>query len=91
MGPEVYTITTAAESAGSDQRKRVRAYLLSMTVRTVCFLGAIVTPSPWRWFMVGLAVLLPYVAVVLANSRRHRDLAGVIETGYRTALPRHHQ
>ena len=48
-------------------------YLFSMSLRTLCFVLAVVTPSPLRWFFVAGAVFLPYVAVVLANAtdRRH--------------------
>ena len=36
-----------------------------MLVRTVCFIGLVITPSPWRWsFLVGAAVI-PAIAVVL--------------------------
>jgi hypothetical protein len=43
---------------------------MSMAIRTVCFLGAIVTTGWLRWTLVAGAVLLPYVAVVMANAGR---------------------
>lgn len=57
---------------------RQRRYLWSMLVRTVCFIGLVVTPSPWRWlFLLGAAVI-PAIAVVLGNAadRRTRDPGG---------------
>jgi membrane-associated phospholipid phosphatase len=69
MPDEVFTITTAAVDPAVEQRPRQRAYLISMAVRTVCFLGAVVTPSPWRWGLALAAVALPYFAVVVANAR----------------------
>lgn len=69
MPDEVHTITTVAADGSVDQRRRQRAYLISMAARTVCFLGAIVTPSPWRWVLAFGAVALPYFAVVVANAR----------------------
>ena len=47
---------------------RQRRYLWSMLVRTLCFLGLVITPSPWRWpFLLG-AALIPAIAVVLGNA-----------------------
>lgn len=41
-----------------------------MAIRTVCFLGAILASGWLRWLLVAGAVLLPYVAVVMANAGR---------------------
>lgn len=73
MPDEVFRITTAAPDRGIDQRARQRAYLISMAVRTACFLGAVVAPSPWRWALAAAAVVLPYFAVIIANSRTIED------------------
>lgn len=44
-----------------------------MTVRTLCFIGAIVVGDGWfRWVLVVGAFVLPYVAVVMANSASPR-------------------
>ena len=62
-------ITTAPHNAGADIDRRRRRYLFSMAIRTLCFVGAIVVGPGWiRWVLVLLAFVLPYVAVVLANS-----------------------
>ncbi len=66
--PEVHRITTAAAGLSDDQRSRTRRYLISMSIRTLCFLGAVFAPSPWRWILLVGAVFLPYVAVVMANA-----------------------
>lgn len=58
-----------------DQRARTRRYLVSMAVRTVCFIGAIIASGWLRWALVVAAVLLPYVAVVMANAGRKRSAA----------------
>jgi Flp pilus assembly protein TadB len=71
-GP-VYRITGAQTSLATDQRARTRRYLMSMSIRTVCFLCAIVAHGPLRWVLVVGAVVLPYVAVVGANAGRERD------------------
>ena len=41
-----------------------------MIIRTICFLGAVLASNPWRWFLILGAVLLPYLAVVIANAGR---------------------
>ena len=41
-----------------------------MMIRTACFLLAVILPSPWRWFALVGALLLPYIAVVVANAGR---------------------
>ena len=67
-------ITSAAESRDADIASRQKRYLLSMGLRTVCFVGAIVVGGGWlRWVLVVAAILLPYVAVVMANAVNSRD------------------
>ena len=67
-------ITTAATSHHEDIANRQRRYVISMTIRTLCFVGAVAVGPGWlRWVLVAGAVLLPYVAVVLANSESRRD------------------
>ena len=41
-----------------------------MGIRTACFLLAIVASGPLRWVLFTAAVVLPYVAVVVANGGR---------------------
>lgn len=73
-------ITTAPVSHQSDVDGRQRRYLISMGVRTVCFIGAVaVGPGPLRWLLVLGAVFLPYIAVVMANRATPRLPGGPIE------------
>ena len=66
---EAVRITTAATSHQADISARQRRYVISMAVRTACFLAAILVGPGWlRWVLVAAAVLLPYVAVVMANA-----------------------
>ncbi|TDD65114.1 DUF3099 domain-containing protein [Actinomadura darangshiensis] len=73
--PAVYTVTDAPRPMSEDIGHRQRRYLISMGVRTACFVGAVVAAvagAPW-WLallMVVGALLLPYVAVVVANGGR---------------------
>jgi hypothetical protein len=44
-----------------------------MAIRTLCFVGAVVVGPGWlRWVLVVGAFILPYVAVVMANSASPR-------------------
>jgi hypothetical protein len=70
--PEAVRITSAAASHNDDIASRQKRYLLSMGLRTVCFVGAIIASLlgiHWLWpiLIVG-ALVLPYVAVVMANA-----------------------
>ena len=69
---EVHTITTAQASRDVDLSRRMRKYLISMSVRTVCFVLAVVFDGPLRWVFASAAVVLPYVAVVVANAAPRR-------------------
>ncbi|WP_343230771.1 DUF3099 domain-containing protein [Yinghuangia seranimata] len=68
----VFEISGARKSLSEDVRARQRRYIISMSVRTVCFLLAVVFSGPLRWAMLAGAVLLPYIAVVVANGGRSR-------------------
>ncbi len=70
------SITSARTSHSEDLHKRQVRYLMSMGIRTVCFVLAIVTTGPLRWVLVSAAVFLPYVAVVLANAGDRRTSTG---------------
>lgn len=67
-------ITTASAGAAADIASRQKRYLIAMGVRTLCFLtvaGLAIThagPGWLPWIFVVGAVVLPYVAVVMANA-----------------------
>ena len=75
-GPSAVRITTAAQSRDAEIAGRQLRYVLSMAVRTVCFVAAIlasVAGIDWLWpILIVAALLLPYVAVVMANARTTR-------------------
>src|SRR5262245_31683666 len=67
-------ITTAATSRGDDISARQRRYVISMGIRTVCFIAAVAVGPGWlRWVLIVGAIFLPYVAVVMANAANGRD------------------
>lgn len=75
--PDPVRITTATRSHGEDLAQRQRRYLISMTLRTVCFLLAILSMGHWwLWLFVAGSVFLPAIAVVIANSRGEPDPGG---------------
>jgi type IV secretory pathway TrbD component len=66
-------ITTARTSHSDELRGREKRYLLSMAVRTVCVVLAVVADGFLRWGFIAGAVILPYVAVVMANVGARTD------------------
>lgn len=65
---EAIRITTAARSHLDDIRARQKRYLFSMSLRTICFVGAvIVRDGIFMWLLIAGALILPYIAVVMAN------------------------
>ena len=79
--PDVVRITDAPISTADEIGARQRRYLLSMGLRTLCFVGAIVVGSGWlRWVLVVAALVLPYVAVVMANAASPK-VAGTMPEG----------
>jgi type III secretory pathway component EscV len=76
---DVYTITDAQRGLSVEQSGRTRRYLISMGIRTACVLLAIFVPGWPRWVFITGAVVLPYLAVVIANAGRENDDPG--ETG----------
>ena len=83
----VYRITGAPTAQSEDLRGRTRRYLVSMGLRTVCFIGATVVSGPLRWVLVVGAVLLPYLAVVFANAGRAARGSAPPVTVYQPGLP----
>lgn len=67
-------ITTATRSHSADISARQRRYVISMTIRTICFLLAVVSMGQWfMWVFLVASFVLPYVAVVMANAGSSAD------------------
>jgi Protein of unknown function (DUF3099) len=72
-GGQVFRITAARQGLAADVRARQRRYIISMSVRTVSVILAAVLWNVERHVAVValvLGVVLPYVAVVIANAGR---------------------
>jgi apolipoprotein N-acyltransferase len=69
---EPVLITTAPPSPAAERRARERRYLITMGLRLVCFILAIVLFGlGLRWiaaFAVAGSLILPWVAVIAANA-----------------------
>ena len=70
-------ITTASRPHSEELRSRERRYLISMGIRTVCFLLAVVFIGHWvMWVFMAASLLLPPVAVIIANAGASPDPGG---------------
>jgi hypothetical protein len=75
--PEPVRITTARRGHAEDVSARQRRYLISMGVRTACFLLAVVCIGHWfMWVFLGASLVLPPIAVIIANANAPTDPGG---------------
>ena len=68
----VYSVTSARSSQRDEVSGRERRYVIAMTVRTACFVGAVIawqTVGAWLGAILFVgAIVLPYTSVILANA-----------------------
>jgi hypothetical protein len=89
----VYRITVARQGLDEDVRGRQRRYVISMLVRTAAVILTVLlwnVSTPVAAVTLVLGVLLPYVAVVIANAGRENvpSLPSAhLSTGARMSLP----
>ena len=71
-GEPVYSITSASSGHSDNIGSRELRYGISMGIRTLCFVGAVVawqTIGGWvPWVLLVGALVLPYTSVILANA-----------------------
>jgi hypothetical protein len=65
---QVQSATSLPPSPDEERRGRVIKYTITMSVRVVCFLLIFVVPGWWRIIPVLGTIVLPYIAVVIANT-----------------------
>lgn len=59
---------TSLELSPDEERSiRMRKYTIAMSVRMLCIVAGVFTSGWLMWVFFGLAIFLPYFAVVLAN------------------------
>lgn len=73
MSDKPISISNAQVAHSEEIPGRMKRYLISMSIRTACFIGAVIAPSPIRWFLLVGAVILPYIAVVMANAGQEQS------------------
>ena len=75
--PAPVRITTAQRSHREDIAHRQKRYLISMGIRTLCFVLAVFSIGHWfLWVFIAASFVLPYVAVVMANAGSTPDPGG---------------
>lgn len=65
-------ITDARSGASQEMSQRIRRYTITMGFRIACFISMIFVEGPFRWVLFAGAVVLPYIAVILANQANRR-------------------
>lgn len=67
-----YNVTSAGISAAEDRGRRIRIYFIMMAIRMAC-VASLFWVRGWWIILVALGgVLLPYLAVLIANEPDHR-------------------
>jgi hypothetical protein len=64
-----YSVSTVRPAAEVDRRRRETQYLAMMAVRLACIPLAFLATGPLRWGLLAGAILLPWIAVLVANNR----------------------
>lgn len=64
---KVQSITSLPASPDDDRQRRMNRYLIAMGIRMVCIVSCVFVQGWWLLIPVAGAIILPYIAVVLAN------------------------
>lgn len=64
------SISALPVSPSDDQRRRFVMYSVTMSIRVLCVIACFFVPGWWQLVCIIGAVVLPYIAVVLANVSR---------------------
>lgn len=75
--PALITSARFGTSLSADQR--ARRYVVTMSIRVVCFIAGVASPLPWSGVLLLAAAVLPGIAVLLANARDNRPSALVTD------------
>ena len=81
MEPDpVYSVTSARSGQRDEIGGRERRYVISMAIRTACFVGAVIawqTVGAWLGAILFVgALVLPYTSVILANAGVRKRATG---------------
>lgn len=76
----VYSVTSARSGQHDNVADRERRYVISMAIRTACFVGAVIawqTVGAWLGSLLFVgALVLPYTSVILANAGVRKRASG---------------
>lgn len=77
------SITSVRRALSEDVHDRAVRYLFSMGLRTALILLIVVVPGPWKWVCAIGAIILPGIAVLVANAGRERpeESAAIADAG----------
>ncbi len=75
LGGSSAIITDARDSTSLEMSRRIRRYSITMAFRTACFVSMLFVHGWLRWVLLGIAVFLPYIAVLFANQATSRTQA----------------
>ena len=67
--PEAQSVTNLGQSPEQERRSRMIRYSVAMAVRMICIVLAFVVQGWLMWVCFALAIVLPYWAVVIANTQ----------------------
>ncbi len=70
---QLQSITTVSESPDDDRRRRMIQYMVTMSIRIVCIVLCLFVTGWWLVLPILGAVVLPYIAVLLANATSSSD------------------
>jgi len=73
MKEKPISISSAKYGHSDEIPGRMKKYLISMIIRTACFIGAIFTDGVLRWVLIAGSLILPYIAVVVANAGQEQS------------------
>jgi hypothetical protein len=75
------TVTSLPQSPDEERRSRMRRYTIAMSIRLVCFVLCIFSHGWIQVAFIAGAIILPYIAVVLANTATRIGTTEVIRPG----------
>ena len=66
---QTQSVTSIGISPEQERKQRMLKYTLAMSIRVICLILAMVVQGWLMWVFFAGAILLPYFAVVLANTQ----------------------
>jgi hypothetical protein len=79
--PALQSVTSLPPSPDQERHLRMIKYTVAMSIRVLCFLLIFVVPGWWRLIPVAGTVILPYIAVVLANTASRTTTSAPMRPG----------